>query len=124
MPGKIINTFDQLLAAREVGLPDVAIVPRRLNGGRDSWRDGWKIYRPKFNLGSEKNQFDWDYGYKVFSEMYHTPECRKEAFNAAKQWVKERYKIESFIRNTMFDYVDRRVNERFPLPKKPRKIKK
>jgi hypothetical protein len=119
MTEKIINTYDQLLAARKHGLPDVAIRPRYLNGGRSTWRDGWKVYRPNYNIGTEKNPFDLDYGCKVFADPRGPwKESRARSLQAAKDWTAARYKIQSFSRNRMGDYVSSDANKKFPLPKK------
>jgi hypothetical protein len=116
---EVINTHDQLLAARSAGLPDVAVCPRHCNGGRDSWRNGWKVYQPGFNLGDETNRWDWDYGCKVFSEgMGNWRESRELAFFQASSWTREQYGIRKFVRNRMGDFVDERVNKQFPLPKR------
>jgi hypothetical protein len=120
---KIVNTFDQLMASREIGMPDVAICPRHIQGTMQFWRDGWKVWRPKYNLGTETNPFDWDYGCKIFAEDFHATShklARKDAFAAAVAWAKSRYKISQFVRNRMGDYVDSLVNELFPLPKRSR----
>jgi hypothetical protein len=118
----IINTYDQLLAAREAGLPDVAVLPRKVRGGRTDWRDGWKVWRPGFNLGTETDLFSYDYGYRVFSDVDRNSRAgRAKALAAANQWAGLRYKVEGWVRNPMGAYVDRRVNEKFPLPRRERK---
>jgi hypothetical protein len=128
MTKNVCNTHEQLLAARECGLPDVAIISRVRNGGRTTWVDGWKVYRPGFNLGTETNRYDWDYGVKVFSENRLDEsgtwrERRARALQEAKEWVKNRYKIQAFTRNRLRAYVSSDVNKKFPLPKRSRGAK-
>jgi hypothetical protein len=119
---EIINTHNQLLAAHEANLPDVAIYPRHWSCGRNTYRDGWKVGRPGKNLGTETNPYDWDYGCKVFNEREFNGETwrdrRQQAFVAAVMWASGRYKVARFVRNRMGDYVDERVNKMFPLRKK------
>jgi hypothetical protein len=116
---QIINTYDQLMAARAAGLPDAGIVTRRWRGTREMIRNGWKVYRPGYNLGTETNRWDPDYGCKLFEEdrKLHWREARKKALEEAMAWVRKRYGIKKFARNRMGDYVDERVNKKFPLRK-------
>lgn len=121
-PVRLINTFDQLKAARAHQLPDVAIMPRHWQCGRSTYRDGWKVWRPGCNIGLEKDEWDGDYGCKVFKERDQLGDnWRAEAFASAVEWAGRRYKISHFVRNRMGDYVDSRVNEMFPLPKREKR---
>lgn len=103
----------------------MGIITRHIQGGRDSWRNGWKVWRVGKNIGTEKNQWDWDYGCKVFAESRRKDwrVARAEALQLAIEWASERYKVDKFVRNRMGDYVDHRVNKQFPLPKRERKSK-
>lgn len=117
----IINTYDQLMEAREAGLPDVAVATM----SRNTYRDGWKVWRPGFMVvGSSKdNPYDPDNGCRVFMENRSKPwkEARKEALDKALDWAARRYQVGSWKRNGMGDYVDARVNERFPLRKEAKR---
>ena len=114
----IINTHDQLRAAKAERLPDVAILPRRIQGTNpDGWRNGWKVIRPGCDLGTEKSQWDRDYGCRVFHEEAGATwrEQRANALQSAKDWVSVNFGVSIFVRNRMGDYVDARVNKLFPL---------
>ena len=118
MSDQPINTHDQLVRAREAGLSDVGILTRHVQGPRDSWRDGWKVYRPGYNIGDVSNRWDWDYGCRVFSRREWSGGWRKEdaqALEAAKVWASKRYGITEWARNKSGDWVDARVNKQFPL---------
>lgn len=123
---EVINTYDQLMAAREHGLPDVGIIIRHWQGTREWYRNGWNVYRPgKLIKGSSKtNPFQPDYGKIPFEEEHGIPwrEARKKALKAAMDFVRQRYGISEFARNPMGDYVDARVNKQFPLRSVKKKV--
>lgn len=121
MPDKrdrIINTHDQLLAAREVGLPDVAIAPHHWESVRACPRGGWEVFRPGFNLNPKQtNPYIDDANVKVFGATARR-EQRPALLEEAKVWAGKRYKITDWKRNRMGAYVDARVQARFPLEKR------
>ena len=112
-----VNTYDQLIRAREAGLPDVAVSPHYWQGTRERYRGGWHVYRPDFNLNPKQKNF-WadDANVKVFGATAHREE-RAALLEEAKAWASKRYKIKKWARNRMGAYVDSRVNEQFPLRK-------
>lgn len=112
----IVNTYDQLMAARKGGLPDIAICPHHTNCGRTMYRSGWHVYRPGYTFDPQN---EWRDGPgKKFTEFKTS---REEAFAAAVQWAGRRYRVAQFVRNRSGDFVDYRVNELYPLPKRERK---
>lgn len=119
---KTINTYEQLMAARQAGLPDVAVATRHWQGTREWYRNGWKIYSPGKSVeGAPRPRYaDPDNGCRIFEEdrSKNWRQARKEALEAAMAWAGPRYSIEKWARNRMGDYVDARVNKQFPLERR------
>lgn len=125
-----LNTYDQLLAARSAGLPDVAVIPRYLpSSSRNgtTHRNGWKVWRPGFNIsgpeGADRGPFHYDVNCRTFDEglsLLPWKEARAKALEAAKAWAGERYGIREWKRNRQGDWVDARVHKQFPLRKRER----
>lgn len=117
---RIINTFDQLMAARKAGLPDVAVVTDTWRGSTGGVRIacGAAIWKPGVNL-APRTEWGRD-GMLVFSDSSFkgsTRERRKQAFAAAKKRAAEKFGVESWFRNSMGDHIDRRVAKQFPIRK-------
>jgi len=48
-------------------------------------------------------------------------ESKRLALQAAMDWAKEQYGERTWVRNRAGDYVEKEVNDKYPLPKKERK---
>ena len=60
----------------------------------------------------------YDHGKKTFLVSYPLREGKPIALAKAIAWVAETYGVRDFVRNRFGDYVEREVNERFPIPKR------
>jgi hypothetical protein len=132
-PDRILNTYDQLLAARAAGLPDIAIVPRHLpscSRGGGHYTRGWKVWRPGYDLWDKSEPTPGplhpDANCRIFDEGRRDIRLnwrleRSLALMDAKQWASGRYKVTAWKRNRQGDYIDARVHAGFPLPPSPRK---
>lgn len=114
---RLINTYDQLKAAggdriaiiycgRGLGLTDVP---------------GWTVVRIKDGreLVTDAKAAWYNRKHKTFSLWSRVREGKPKALAEALAWVAEKYGKTDFARNREGDYVEREVNEKFPLP--PRK---
>lgn len=129
-PTPVCNTYDQLLAARAGGLPDIAICPRHLpscSRGGGSHRNGWKVYRPGYDLWDKSKEkpspFHPDVHCRVFEEglrdiRFNWRLERNLALMDAKQWASGRYKVTTWKRNREGDYVDAQVQKMYPIRKR------
>ena len=116
---EIINTHDQLVAARAAGMPCVAVCAATAPLGRH--QSGWHVYVPGKQTDPKAH---WtDNGQKWFSIIGEPGSNRSERKQAAllkaQTWASENYgPVEKWVRNPMRDYVDARVNKQFPLRKR------
>ena len=62
-----------------------------------------------------------DYGKKFFSSSGWGE--RKLVLETAIKWANETFGPRDFVRNRMGDYVEREVNEKFPIPKRERVVR-
>lgn len=69
-------------------------------------------------LVTDKGAAWYDRGMKTFTIMHPIREHKAEALAAAVAWVAATYGPREFVRNRMGDYVERDVNERFPIPRR------
>jgi len=116
-PRPLINSFDQITAAggrrfvisyhaREVALAARWVV-LGYQDGREFVTDpkaAWFDHGRKTFLPDPSSSKDWR-------------DAKQKAYDEAVAWVKRRYNAVDFVRNTVGDYVERDVNERFPIPR-------
>lgn len=121
MPTKIRNTYDQLLAARDAGLPDVAVQLATSTGPRgESIAEGWRLWSPG-NIASgalnARNSRVVLYGSTYYYWMLpgSLRSVRRQARLLALEEGRLRYGVKRWKRNRMMDYVDERVAKAFPL---------
>lgn len=114
MADRLINTFDQLVAAGG----GCAIVTAR-SPGRTPRARGWSVYR--INKSGQQVVTDpkaawYEHGMKTFDWFGKT---KAEAMAETQAWIAEEYGEHGpWARNAMRDYVPERINKAFPLPKK------
>jgi hypothetical protein len=116
---RIINSYDQCIAA---GGDRIMICYLAQNTGRFGGHSAaWVVYRIKdgIELPTDRNGHWRHYGHKYFypNGRADIRNCRLRAEN----WVAAQYGRRDFVRNRMRDYVEREVNERFPIPKEDAK---
>lgn len=113
---EIINTWDQCVAA---GGDRIAIYYHTAS----KWRlPGWRVVRMKNGreLRTDPKAHWEDRGMKTFN--FCAPRLEKEPkLREAIAWAHAQYGRRDFVRNRMGDYVEREVNERFPIPPRTRK---
>ena len=123
----IINTYDQCTAA---GGDRIAICYYGSTHGRGSRGAHFQVIRYKDgqDIVTNPDAAFYDYGHKTF-HVNELGKNRAANFWARKQqtlaeavaWVKEKYGKADFVRNRSGDFVEREVNEKFPIPKPERK---
>jgi hypothetical protein len=122
----IINTYDQLKAARDAGFATRRTValsysaPDRSNS-RDVSVPKWSVFSPFFQTNPEAAWYD--NGCKTFllGLKGATHKERKEAaLKEAMAWATQRYLISEWAKNRQGDYVDKEINDNFPLAKRTR----
>ena len=110
----IINTYQQCQTA---GGERIAIYYRGVYRGRGGHGACFLVGR--FKDGVEyKTDPDAHYHHnfmKWFPVHYPVPKSKPMVLAQVIAWVTERYGAREFVRNRMGDYVERDVNERFPL---------
>lgn len=112
----IINTYDQMQAA---GGDRVAIAWQRA----DKWRcAGWHVYRlvNGRQVKTDRDAAWYDNGQKFFLAWHPVREGKPKALAEAIEWANKTYGVREFVRNKWGEYVEREVNERFPIARQPR----
>ncbi len=117
----IVNTFEQMVAARQSGLPDVWIQLDTHMGTRSTFVTGWRVCQYGVNLDpTVKRHWSDNHTGKCFREdaLEGTLKERRAAcLGQAKRWAQERFGVTEWKRNRQRDYVDARVDKQFPLRK-------
>lgn len=117
---RIINTYDQNVAA---GGKRVYIMRYTRSGYRDvipsNWNVNLMINGVKYKTAPDAPWYD--YGCKTFS--FSGRKNAADQLLAAIAWANETYGPREFVRNRMGDYVEKEVNEKYPLPKRERRKK-
>lgn len=111
------NTHDQLRLAGG----GVAIIAS-YSQGRDSAFNGWSVYR----VGADGKQIDtagkdapWYHCGKKYFPAQRAG--RMDSLESAKAYVRAKGWYDGpWVRNRMYDYVPKAINEQFPLPKPQR----
>ena len=117
---RIINTYDQCAAA---GGERVVISYRNQERGRGSRSAAWQVWLVVNgkSVSTDKDTPWYNYGKKTFDLWGRHERAAKLATAIA--WATEKYGARDFVLNRMGDYVEREVNEKFPLPKREYKRK-
>ena len=113
-----INTWDQFLAA---GGDQVAISYRPYEP-RSVLPAAYYVWRLKDGkeVQTDPGASWFDHGHKAFP-CATTKAAKAEALAAAMEWATTTYGPRDWVRNRLGDYLDRAVNERFPLRKPVKK---
>lgn len=109
---QIINTWDQNVAA---GGDRIIVSYRKA----EKWTTGgWHVIRIKDGkqLVTDKTAHWQDRGSKFFAGA--SREAKQQALELAFEWIHATYGMREFVRNRMGDFVEREVNEQFPLPRR------
>jgi hypothetical protein len=115
---RLINTYDQCCAAGGDRIVIYWYPASGMHGARWSvtrWKDG-------VDIKTDPDSAWYHYGHKTFS-AYPVREKKESQLQAAIKWVCETYGPREFVRNRMGDYLEKEVNDKFPLPKQERKPK-
>lgn len=120
---RLINTYDQCVG---FGGDVIVLFYQRNEYGRFSRSAAFQVGRYKDGHGMATDPYaHWqDSGHKTFlvsanhreGETPHQAKMRTLA--EAIQWVTKKYGKREFVRNRMGDWVEKRVNDKFPLPKR------
>lgn len=119
---EIINTYDQLI---RFGGDRIAIFYHGGGSGRFSMPQKWAVarYINGQQYVTNKDAHWTDYHCKTFGlfngGQTHS-ERKAKALKEALDWVAKTYNRTDLIRNRLGDYVEREVNEKFPIPPRPR----
>jgi len=111
---EIVNTWDQLVA---FGGDRIAILYNpQCRGGRSA---NIQVFRMVNGVEYQTDpKASWyNYGKKTFLIPHPVNERRGEVLAEAIAWT-AKYGLREFVRNRLGDYVEREVNERFPIPRK------
>ncbi len=111
----VINSWDQMVAA---GGDRIAIY----YNGPEARAISVARYQVVRLVNGYERQTDpmaawYDYHKKTFVVDYPLREGKPIALAEAIAWVAETYGERDFVRNRLGDYVEREINERFPIPK-------
>ena len=137
----IINTFDHMMHARQVGLPSVFIELDSHLGSRYLYITGWRVRQiastnqrgneAKIGLHVNENEVNLDPQQNRHWSESHVGKCfreddyperdwrkrRKTCLNAAMAWASERVGVAEWNRTSFGNYIDGRVNKQFPIRK-------
>lgn len=107
---RIINTWDQHQQAGG----DRIVISYHPGHSRSPIGRGWCVLRYKDGqqMVTKKNAAWYEHGCQWFYQF-----SGRKLPQEVVDWVTERYGKRDFVRNRMRDYVEREVNERFPIPK-------
>ena len=117
---QIINTYDQCVAA---GGDRIAIHYTPNGDSRSMIYAHWSVHRYQDGkrVATDPKAHWQDYGAKTFSLFSYGgigrngAKRKAHALAVAIEWANENYGKREFVRNRMGDYVEREVNERFPI---------
>lgn len=111
----IINTWDQLSA---FGGDRIAISYQACGDSRSMTVPGWHVWRLKDgkSVATDPKAAWYDYGKKFFS--CGNRGSKKTQLAIAMTWARETYGPREFVRNRSGAYVEKEVNEKFPIPKR------
>lgn len=115
---RIINTYDQLMAAMRAGHKWPYALCREYVGHRTPYFYGWKVYHPTKATDPSKST-SLSRGYRTFSRVGAASSDRmgREALAAAQQWVADTYGYSGlWKRNRMGDYVPADIQKQWPIP--------
>lgn len=111
----IINTHDQLVAA---GGDRIAIYYLPESMGSAHWRVCRMIDGKEIKTDLKAHWFN--YGNKAFVVWHPIRKNKDKTLAEAFAWVEATFGKKEFVRNRLGEYVEREVNERFPIPPKKR----
>jgi hypothetical protein len=123
MEPSLINTWDQMKAAKTAGLPDVFIELDTHMGTRSHYTVGWRVLQQGVELDPAALPRHWSVNHagKCFRESdcegSTTMQRRSACLEIAKTWASEKFGVTEWKRNAFRDYVDARVDKQFPLSK-------
>lgn len=112
----IINTYDQLVSGKSMGIPPVAIL-REWIGHRQRYIYGVKVWHLTKKSDPSSHAFD------SFCRVFRMPsvgtfhERLKAASEEAKAWASKQYGVVEWEKNRMNDWVPAPLNTKFPLRK-------
>lgn len=72
---------------------------------------------PWYNYGKMTFEVNWTHS-KDFPREGTVGQRRKQALAEATAWVTEKYGAREFVKNRVGDYVEKEVNDKFPIPKR------
>ena len=112
---RIINTYDQCVAAGG----DKIFISYHARDARACMSSKWVVHRYRNGeaIVTDPKASWFDYGRMTF--LVCGRDDRKPRLAETIAWVKKKYGKSDFVRNRMGDYVEREVNEKFPIPKRP-----
>jgi len=121
---RIINTYDQCAAA---GGDRIVIYRQIQETGRGYHAPSWQVarYIDGNSTVTDPKASWYDYGKKTFSLSRlernageSIGEFRKRILQDAIAWANKTFGPREFVKNRVGDYVEREVNEKFPIPKR------
>jgi len=122
----IINTYDQTCAA---GGDRIVIYHQTQETGRSYRSASWKVarYHDGQEILTDPKGAWYEYGKKTFSlsslqqnEGESLRNFRNRILQDAINWANKKYGAREFVKNRLGDYVEKEVNEKFPIPPRSR----
>lgn len=112
--GKIINTWDQLVA---FGGDRIAICYEAQDLGRGGRPAAFLVMRILNGVEIKTDpEAPWHlYGRRTFYIRFPIVANRPKALAKAKAWANKMYGVRTYVRNRCGDYVEAEVNARFPI---------
>lgn len=127
---RIINTYDQNVA---VGGDRIVIYFNKSQTGRMATGAKFSVrrYKEGVELKTEPTAPWYDYGAKTFDVNWtHSKDFPREGSHSQKKlqalaeaiaWVIKKYGPRVFVKNLVGDFVEKEVNDKFPIPKPEKK---
>ncbi len=119
---RIINTYDQNVAA---GGDRIVIYRQIQDTGPGGNSAAWQVgrYRDGKPTQTDAKAAWYDYGKKTFMIWGYRDgetlaELRKRTLQEAIDWANANFGAREFVKNRLGDYVEKEVNEKFPIPKR------
>lgn len=116
---RVVNTWDQLRAAKAAGFDSKQCVAigYAANGGRSVLPAWWAVWSPFFKTNPDGAWYE--HGSKTFTmgDGETHKERKAAALITAQAWAAQ-YGITEWAKNRVGDYVPAAIQKQFPIPKK------
>lgn len=113
----IINSYDQCCAAGGLRIV-ISYYPAEPRARRSWAKFSVSAFQDGREIATDPQAAWYDYKRMTFSPDYPLREGKPKALAQAIKWANKKYGERQFVKNRMGDWVEKEVNEKFPLRKR------